>query len=779
MDKHKERCYNNKSAMIKFPSNEYLYFKNFTRKLRIPYVIYADFESLLKPINSCTPCNNQSYTESFQKHDPTSYCIYIKSLYNNIRNPLRIYRGDNVEKHFCENITQITKEIYEKLKYVEKIKISRQQELKFRKSQLCWMCNKPFEYKYGDKNDDRVRDHDHWTGEYRGPAHNSCYDSHLFIKNLGFDVSEIKLIAQNEENKNLKSEQFRETTKYYNDIDYLRKGVFPYKYIDTIDKYNDTNLPQEKEFYNDLTNEHIQKEEYEYAKKVWNYFKCKTLGDYSDLYLKFDVLLLADIFENFRDLCMETYELDPCWYFTTPGLAWEAMLKISDIKLKYIDNVEMLLFFEKGIRGGISQVSHSYAKANNKFFDDYNEKEKSSYILYLDANNLYGWALSQSLPYDDFKWIENEQDMNTNEYGYILDVNLDYPLNLHDMHSDYPLAPIKERPPNCKIEKLLLTLKNKKSYVVHYKTLELYKSLGLKVTKINKILQFKEKPFIKDYIDLNTNLRSKSTSEFGKFFFKLMNNAVFGKTMENIRNRQIIKMITKFEKLQNEVNKINFKSRTIFGENCIAVNLSKNVICFNKPIYVGLCVLDLSKYLMYDFHYNVMKKNFEDIKLCYTDTDSFVYHIKTENIYKDINEMKHYFDTSDYPKDHYLFSNENKKVIGKFKDEMNGNQIYQFVGLKSKMYAFQTKQLNECEEVKKAKGTKTYVVKKELKFQNYYDILMKKSNTLYKQQNVIRSVKHEIYSQTINKVALSYNDDKRIKLEDGISSLPYGHYKLK
>ncbi|RWS01054.1 uncharacterized protein B4U80_06845 [Leptotrombidium deliense] len=125
-------------------------------------------------------------------------------------------------------------------------------------------------------------------------------------------------------------------------------------------KYNETRLPPKESFFNDLQNEDISEENYNYAKKVWNEFKCKTLGDYSDLYLKFDVLLLTDIFENFRDICINTYDLDPCWYFTTPGLAWDAMLKYTKIKLEYINSIEMLLFLESGIRGGISQVSHSY-----------------------------------------------------------------------------------------------------------------------------------------------------------------------------------------------------------------------------------------------------------------------------------------------------------------------------------------------------------------------------------------------------------------------------------
>ncbi|RWS23109.1 hypothetical protein B4U80_04804, partial [Leptotrombidium deliense] len=435
MERHKERCNNNKSSIINFPNEKTLYFKNHIRKLKMPYVIYADFESFLMQLDSCSPSNEKSFTQKYQLHKASSYCVFIKSLYDNIKNPLRIFRRQEIEKHFCEYLTEISKEIYMQMKIEKKIIITEEQEKQFKKSKFCWMCDQKFEFDYGHKQDDRVRDHDHYTGLYRGPAHRKCnvnfhekkvipiffhnlsgYDSHLFIKNLGFDVKELKLIAQNEEkyisfSKNilvekyeykdkkgelkevkkyielrfldslrfmpesinslsnyLKPDQFHETINYLKKlnletkIEYLRKGVFPYKYIDSMEKYNETKLPSQESFYNDLSKTHITDEEYNYAQKVWNEFECKTI----------------DIFENFRNVCMKTYDFDPCWYYTTAGLSWDAMLKITKIKLEYINNVEMLLFFESGIRGGISQVSHSYAKANNKYYEKDIKEEKKA-----------------------------------------------------------------------------------------------------------------------------------------------------------------------------------------------------------------------------------------------------------------------------------------------------------------------------------------------------------------------------------------------------------------
>ena len=833
-------CKNNGICRIVLSKDKTLKFKNFTRKLKLPYAIYADFESILKPISSCVPsekciCKSEckckiSFTNKYQRHIPSSFCIYVKSIYNNIKYPLYIYRGENAEKEFNKTITEIAKEIHDLLKINKEMVITSEEQIKHNRAKVCYICN-------GEFAEDKVYDHDHYTGEYRGAACNKCnvnfhssrfipvffhnltgYDCHMFVKELGYDKSNLQLIPNNEEkymsfskivkikqteeedetqpikqitlrfldsfkfmassldelSGNLANDQFKEIKKYYKEDIILRKGVFPYDYIDSFERYKENKLPKKEEFDNKLNESEISDKDYQHAQNIWNTYKCKNLGEYSDLYLKTDVLLLADIFENFRDICLKTYELDPCWYYTTPGLAWDAMLKYTNIELELLTDMDMILMIEKSIRGGISQCSHRYAKANNKYLDDYDKNKESNYLMYLDANNLYGHALSQPLPYKAFKWIENEKDMKPEKYGYFLEVNLEYPTKLHDAHNDLPLAPEKRKPPGSKISKLLLTLDDKKNYVVHYRTLQLYKDLGLKVTKIHKILQFKEKPFIKQYIELNTKLRSQATNDFEKDFFKLMNNAVFGKTMENIRNRQNIKLFTDYEKALKQINKVNFKSRTIFSENLMAIHLYKNKIVFDKPIYIGMAVLDLSKNVMFDFHYNIMKKKYPDIKLMYMDTDSFIYDIKTEDIYEDMKSMLDLLDTSEYHEDHMLHSTKNKKVIGKMKDELKGKIMKEFVGLRSKMYAYKIANKSKEIEVKKAKGIRKCVVQKGIKFQDYYTVIMNKSN-IYRKQNVIRSYKHSVYSETVHKKALSFNDDKRYILEDGISTLAHGH----
>ena len=313
------------------------------------------------------------------------------------------------------------------------------------------------------------------------------------------------------------------------------KGLYPYDYIDDETKLSSEQIPTKLDFYNNIKGEHISDDNYNHLKHVWKVFKCKKFKDYHELYLKVDTLLLADIFENFRNMCMNTYQLDPVHYFTAPGLSFDSLLKYTKIKLDYIKDVDIQLFIEKGIRGGISTIVHRYAKANNKDSIDYDESKDLSYISYLDANNLYGWAMSQSLPTGNFRWLSttevNRFDIfrieNDYKKGYVMEVDLEYPEELHDLHNDLPLTP--ESLEVNKVPKLIPNLRDKKKYVVHYRNLKQYLQLGLILKKIHRILEFEQSPWMKPYIDLNTEERKIAQDEFGKDFYKLMNNSVFGK----------------------------------------------------------------------------------------------------------------------------------------------------------------------------------------------------------------------------------------------------------
>ena len=358
-----------------------------------------------------------------------------------------------------------------------------------------------------------------------------------FIDSFQFMSSSLDKLSDN-----LEDEDFIYTKKYFTDPVQFglvkRKGVYPYDYMDNFSKFNDTELPQREDFYNLLTDNNISEDDYSHARDVWNTFNLHNMGEYHDLYLKTDILLLTDVFENFRKTCLTYYKLDPLHYITSPGLAWDAMLKMTGINLELITDIDMQLFIEKGLRGGISYIAHRHAEANNKYMKNYDPGKPSSYIMYLDANNLYGWAMSQPLPYGNFRWVNADSVIPKKKgYGHIYEVDLEYPEELHDLHNDYPCASEKIKVSDdmlsdyCReikdkfnissgnVNKLIPTLGDKKNYVLHEENLKLYLSLGLKLKKKHRVLEFSEKPWLKKYIDFNTEKRKNAENAFEKDFF--------------------------------------------------------------------------------------------------------------------------------------------------------------------------------------------------------------------------------------------------------------------
>ena len=328
----------------------------------------------------------------------------------------------------------------------------------------------------------------------------------------------------------------------------LRNGVYPYEYMDGWDKFNETSIPNKESFYSNLTMENITEMDYIHANNVFETFRYNNLGDYHDLYVQSDTLLLADVFENFRKACIKTYELNPAHFISLPGLAWQECLKKTGVELELLTDYDMLLMIEEGIRGGICHAVHRYAKANNKYMKNYDKNKESSNIQYLDANNLYGAAMSEKLPISGFKWVNdisgiNEKflknyDKRNSDKGCILEVDVDYPSKLHKLHSDMPFLP--ERIKIDKTQKLVCNLRDKKKYVVHISILKQALDHRLKLKKVHRVIEFNQEAWLKKYIDMNTELRKKASNDFEKDFFKLMNNAVFGKTMENVRKHRDI-----------------------------------------------------------------------------------------------------------------------------------------------------------------------------------------------------------------------------------------------
>ena len=472
LNDHKEYCYNNECVKILMPpAGTYLRFKNFLHSEKAPFAIYADFESKIKSMDNCDPDPYKSYTKKYQKHEPISFSYYIKCFIDDVYKPiLRKYTKTKPEDE--DVIDVFIRWLEDDVKFIANIEpkdmiFTEEDKIQFNKASDCWICGE-------DLGNDKVRDHCHYTGRYRGPAHNNCnlkyrkpksisvffhnlsgYDSHLFIKKLGSpdEKENIDCIPNNEEkyisfsktikaghytNKkgeikdktfkivfkdslkfmssslgalvnNLPKDAFKNLDKYYTPEQtelIKQKGFYPYEYMDSEEKFNDRKLPPREAFYSKLSGRGIKEKDYKHAWNVWNTFKMKTFKDYHELYNVTDVLLLADVFENFRDLCLKIYGLDPVYYFTAPGLAWDACLKMTNIGLELLSDPNMLLMFEKGIRGGISIISNRYGEANNKYMGrGFKKSEPIKYLMYLDANNLYGCAMSMKLPTHGFKWL--------------------------------------------------------------------------------------------------------------------------------------------------------------------------------------------------------------------------------------------------------------------------------------------------------------------------------------------------------------------------------------
>jgi len=728
----------------------------------------------------------------------------------------------------------------------------------------------------------KVRDHCHMSGKYRGAAHSDCnlklkinskepwknkipvifhnlrgFDGHLIMQALGKSKAvNLSCIPNNMEKymsftvgqfvfmdslqhlaasletlvDGLQEDQFKITREYFKNPEQFalmrQKGVYPYDYMDSLEKFEETKLPPTESFHNEIRKEGITDKDYAHAQKVWSEFNLKNMGEYHDLYLRSDVLLLADVWTAYCEKSIDVFGLDPTNYITLPGMAMDAMLRMTKAEPDTLQDLEMYNFCELGIRGGICTTgSKRYAKANNPKCPNHDPSKPTTWIVYFDAVNLYGRSLCLKMPYSDFEWKPAEdmdigKILNVSEdsdIDYFVECDLTIPEELHDHFNAYPPVPEskiiteemlsdyqrnllgKKKTP--KVKKLIPDLNNKEKYIIHGKLLRLYVQLGVCVAKIHRVLQFKQKSWIQPYVDYITEKRKNAKSEFESLFYKLAINAIYGKTMENVRKRQLVDLVNsraeadKFRKLVADPAFIKDKE---FDNGLFAIHSKKTKITLNKPIYVGMAVLDLSKYIMYDFYYNHIKRRYGDkVELLYTDTDSLVLLIETEDVYEDMWEDQNLYDTSNFPEDfrtskgHQLYSTKNKKVAGKFKDECgvknsDGAPYYspisEFVSLRPKMYSYVKA---DGKEDRRVKGISRPVVKHDIRHEMFMSCLLDGVEKKHEQMQIRsdhhhlgRSDHHHLGLYKSSKVSLSPNDTKRYICADGITTLAYGHYRI-
>ena len=566
---HLKDCYKRASgegSLIKLPEQgSTMKFKNHKNKLERPYIVYADCESTLEKLD----VNSDKKSQLLHKHTVNSCCFYFVCTFDSSKNMLKTFEGDNCIEDMVVELADLSNTCIEEMKQNEKLQMNREDNKNFYSSTHCSICNECFK-----EGETKCRDHDHRTGKFRGATHQKCninyfnnrylpvvfhnlrgYDSHLIIKkaydisnrlntkkfdvipnsyekfmsfgignlkfidSLQFMASSLEKLVENLYDKNDKYNNFNHMKKYYNnELDLLcQKGFYPYEWVDNVEKLNHEGLPPVNEFYSTLSQETLSDANYKHAQNVYDKLSCKSFKDYHMTYLKTDVLLLADVFENFRNTCYSYYGLDPANYISAPSLAWDAMLMKTGIELEQIYDPKILDIIERHKKGGLCFVgSKRHVKANNHYLEDFDATKPENYLMYWDANNLYGWAMSQYLPYKNISLNSNINIDNilevpdNNDIGYIIECDLEYPEEIHDKLKEFPPCPENLSPTTEMLSeyqkqiaghnkvkvggcsKLVPHLMKHEKYCIHYRNLKFIKELGIEITAVHNVVQFNQ-----------------------------------------------------------------------------------------------------------------------------------------------------------------------------------------------------------------------------------------------------------------------------------------------
>ena len=751
----------------------------------------------------------------------------------------------------------IMEDCFDLLAYVERVvknKLSKCADMTFNlddkamfdQAEKCYVCEKGFSETLL-----KVRDHCHYTGNYRGAACSQCnlkmrqvehlpifvhnfinYDGIFITKGLEYvkHPSDISGIPQNSEK--IKSVSIG-ALKFVDSLEFLRgslsqivesaqksdlrmfdllfelklcssqrerdlllrKGVFPYDFFSSIDVMKRaTSLPPRECFYNQLKNEAISEEDYAHAREVFEVFNCGSMLDYLKLYNRLDTALLGIAFQNYRKIFWQDFNLDPAHYLSTPMLAMDCFLKSSKIAIELLYDVDMVLIAMNNIRGGLSQANTRYVSVQ-----PYNASSSKEHLLYIDANNLYGFAMCQNLPLADYAFLSREEiekidwlKLSTSDpRGYIIEADLEYPPLLHKRHEDLPLifqnrnislSQLSEYSKAClklsglsgnsyKARKLCADFEPKERIAVHYLNLKFYLSQGIILKKIHSVISFRQESFIDPYIRLMAQKRKNAKDSFHKNFLKLCANALYGKFLQNDRHHRNVRFLSDGEKSKNVIARREYISHRIFSENLIAVFMRKQKVKLNKCYLIGFSILELSKLHMLSSYHCYIRPFLgeENVSLVLTDTDSYVLHVKNMTRLHMLKKLSPLMDFSNYPPQHPMFSTKHKGELGFFKDENAGECITEIIALRSKCYAMKTQ---NDREYSRCKGV-SHSARKDMNFETYRTVLTEKKVIRKSVKNIVTQGEKVVTIEQ-NKVALCPFDDKRFILKCGIHTRPYG-----
>lgn len=549
-----------------------------------------------------------------------------------------------------------------------------------------------------------------------------------FIDSFQHLLAGLDTLVRNQAEQGL--EKFPHLKKIYGEklagVLHEHKLDYAYTYYDCFEKFSETEQPPESFFNNPGGRER--------ATEIQKMVGLKTLKQYTEFYCEIDVIQLADVFEEYRTLALQTYGLDPALYFGASNMTWPAMLKQKDPKhvLMSLDDASHYEYCEGAMRGGLSQITHAHAKANNKYMDDFDMGKNSVYLSYEDMNNEYGKAMTYPMPVREYKWVEDISEWSmekileqkkSQDVGFIFEVDIYLPECEHDKVVGFPLLPehkavdpeqlsekqliytaqgalgeaklvklshedmLQEGLKNTsKIEKLIADLHPKKNYRIHYLMLKFALQLGYKVTKFHRALQFIQEPVLKAYVEFNTEKRKNAKSEAQKDLLKNMNCSLFGKTCMNVRKQRQMEIVRKQKRFHKIVNDVRFSGGEVWNSKTMLLEREKSAINCSHPIAIGQAVLDISKLLLYKYYYKVLRPIYGNrVKVMGMDTDSLFLRIEYEDAGKPLNQRADYYADMISRKEHYdlsgmpnvlingkqLHDDTNKKVLGKMKFESN------------------------------------------------------------------------------------------------------------
>lgn len=840
LKQHETLCYAENPYKITLSSKgDFQTFDQFRRMCMIGLVGFFDFESLNVPLQQEQSVGLKTKNISLQTAFAYSLII-INVLGEIVFN--RHYIGEDAVSHFLRTLLNMEAELLAKLKGYASINMSNDDNIAFEDANQCYICGEEFDTTHRNKT--KVRDHCHQTGKYQGAAHNICnlqrkenksviplyshnftgYDSHLLVTAIRSDkqLHKISCMAQNMERFKtiqLNSFVFLDSLAFLNaSLDtltcdlvssghafpilsqmypsqddktlLLRKGVFPYEFCTSIERLQkQQEIPDIDHFYSKLKESSISVADHEHANHVFRHFRCQNMVDYTILYVTLDVLLLAEAMSAFREKTFSAFRLDCAHYLSLPMLSFDIMLKFTKAKIEHIADMDMFQLTQKHIRGGVSFINQRLCEATS-----------DRHLLYLDVNNLYGYAQTQPLPISEYVFLTKQeirtfrlsQITSDCNIGYILEVDLEYPPKLHVHHSSFPLAPhhidinwntLSPFSKQChthlnnsnqyKARKLTSTFLPRKNYVCHGRNLVFYLDLGLKLTKIHSIIQFRQSTFLKPYIDYCTDMRASSNSDFQKRMWKLFVNACFGKFIENVFKRLDCNLITSISKAQKHIGDIRYQGFRICSDSLIAVFRRKVEIFIKQHYMIGFSILELSKLLMMRLYYQVLKPCFRhEFTLGFTDTDSLLLLIQGASEEETLEKIKHVMDFSNYPKNHPLFNGSKKNMVGFLKNESPADSIRRFVGIRAKCYSYET---SAEKTVRKCKGVGFKAAQK-IPFQAYLQVL-KQVSSFHVTEHHLRSKSHQIHVQQASRQAFTTFDDKRY-LMCAIHSVPYGSWLI-